>query len=138
MDDCLEALKREFSEEPYAKMFGIEILQLEPGHATLKMKTSEMMNNLFGATHGAAIFSLVDATFELTVNSHGTVAVALSVNMNYLNAPLPGEWLQAEGREINRSRRISACQISVTGQDGRPIAACQCLAYRKKDRLPFL
>jgi acyl-CoA thioesterase len=138
MDDCLAALMREFSEEPYARTFGIEIIELEAGHAILKMKTSEMMNNLFGATHGAAIFSLVDATFELTVNSHGTVAVALSVNMNYLNAPIPGECLQSEGREINRSRRISACQISVTGEDGRPIATCQCLAYRKKDQLPFL
>ena len=138
MDQCLEALEKQFCEEPYAKIFGIEIVELEAGHAILMMLTSEKMNNLLGTIHGAAIFSLVDATFELTVNSHGTVAVALSVNMNYINAPLPGERLQAEGREINRSRKISACQISVTGEDGRLIATCQSLAYRKKDKLPFL
>jgi acyl-CoA thioesterase len=138
MDQCLTALNRQFCEEPYAKSFGIEIVELEEGHAILRMSTSEKMNNLLGTIHGAAIFSLVDATFELTVNSHGTVAVALSVNMNYINAPLPGEMLQAEGREINRSRKISACQISVTGEDGRLIATCQTLAYRKKDKLPFL
>jgi acyl-CoA thioesterase len=138
MDQCLEALEKQFCEEPYAKIFGIEIVELEAGHAILMMLTSAKMNNLLGAIHGAAIFSLVDATFELTVNSHGTIAVALSVNMNYINAPLPGEILQAEGREINRSRKISACQISVTGEDGRLIATCQTLAYRKKDKLPFL
>lgn len=138
MDQCLEALANQFCEEPYAKSFGIELVELEAGHAILRMLTSEKMNNLLGTIHGAAIFSLVDATFELTVNSHGTVAVALSVNMNYINAPLPGELLQAEGREINRSRKISACQISVTGEDGRLIATCQTLAYRKKDKLPFL
>jgi acyl-CoA thioesterase len=138
MDQCLEALKKQFCEEPYAKSFGITLVELEAGHAILRMLTSEKMNNLLGTIHGAAIFSLVDATFELTVNSHGTVAVALSVNMNYINAPLPGEILQAEGREINRSRKISACQISVTGEDGRLIATCQTLAYRKKDKLPFL
>jgi acyl-CoA thioesterase len=138
MDQCLEALEKQFCEEPYAKIFGIEIVELEAGYAILRMLTSEKMNNLLGTIHGAAIFSLVDATFELTVNSHGTVAVALSVNMNYINAPLPGEILQAEGREINRSRKISACQITVTGEDGRLIATCQTLAYRKKDKLPFI
>lgn len=119
-------------------MFGIRIVELEAGRALLMMKTSENMNNLFGTTHGAAIFSLVDAAFELAVNSHGTVAVALGANMNYLSAPLAGESLQAEGREVNRSRKISACHISVTGEDGRLIATCQALAYRKKDKLPFL
>ena len=138
MDQCLTALEKRFLEEPYASIFGIRIVELEAGRALLKMKTSEKMNNLFGTTHGAAIFSLVDAAFALAANSHGTVAVALSVNMNYLSVPLAGESLQAEGREVNRSRKISACQITVTGEDGRLIATCQALAYRKKDKLPFL
>ncbi len=138
MDQCLAVLEKRFCEEPYAKMFGIRIVELEAGRALLMMKTSENMNNLFGTTHGAAIFSLVDAAFELAVNSHGTVAVALGANMNYLSAPLAGESLRAEGREVNRSRKISACHISVTGEDGRLIATCQALAYRKKDKLPFL
>jgi len=138
LDQCLATLEKRFLEEPYANIFGIRIVELEAGRALLKMKTSENMNNLFGTTHGAAIFSLVDAAFELAVNSHGTVAVALGVNMNYLSAPLAGERLQAEAREVNRSRKISACHISVTGEDGRLIATCQALAYRKKDKLPFL
>ena len=97
MDQCLAALKKHFQEEPYARIFGIEIVELEEGRALLKMQTSSRMNNLFGMIHGAAIYSLLDAAFELAVNSHGTVAVALSVNVNYLNAALPGEMLQAGG-----------------------------------------
>ncbi len=138
MDRCLNALKRHFEEEPYARMFAIEVASLEEGRALLRMKTTPEMNNLFAMTHGAAIYSLVDAAFELAVNSHGTVAVAISVNMNYINAPKVGEILQAEGREVNASRKIAACEITVTGEDGRLIAACQALAYRKKEALPFL
>lgn len=137
-DSCLDVLKKRFSEEPYAKSFGIGIIDLEEGRSLLGMRTSPNMDNIFGCTHGAAIFSLIDAAFELAVNSHGTVAVALGVNVNYLNAPLPGELLRAEGRETNRSRKISACQITVTGEDERLIATCQALAFRKKDQLPFL
>jgi len=138
LQECLAALEKHFAQEPYARIFGIRIVELEEGRALLEMKTTASMNNLFGMTHGGAIFSLVDAAFELAVNSHGTVAVALGVNMNYLNAPLPGESLRAEGREVNRSRKISACQITVTGEDGRLVATCQAMAYRKKDTLPFL
>lgn len=138
MDQCLAALKDHFLEEPYARIFGIEIVELEEGRALMQMQTSQRMNNLFGMIHGAAIYSLLDAAFELAVNSHGTVAVALSVNVNYLNAALPGETLFAEARETNLSRKISACDIRVTGKDGRLVASAQALAYRKKDRLPFL
>ena len=138
MDRCLNALKRHFEEEPYARMFAIEVASLEEGRALLRMKTTPEMNNLFAMTHGAAIYSLVDAAFELAVNSHGTVAVAISVNMNYINAPKVGEILQAEGREVNASGKIAACEITVTGEDGRLIATCQALAYRKMEALPFL
>ena len=138
MNSCLEALKRRFAAEPYAHAFGITVIDLEEGRALLQMKTDESMNNIFDCTHGAAIYSLIDAAFELAVNSHGTVAVALGVNVSYLSGPRPGEVLQAQGREINRSRKIAACQIDVTGEDGRLIATCQALAYRKKEPLPFL
>ncbi|MGB7545453.1 MAG: hotdog fold thioesterase, partial [Methanothrix sp.] len=111
MNSCLEALKERFSAEPYIRAFGISVVDLEEGRAVLQMKTNENMNNMFDCTHGAAIYSLMDAAFELAVNSHGTVAVALGVNVNYLNAPHPGEVLVAEGREVNRSRKIAACQI---------------------------
>jgi len=138
MDQCLMALREKFAQEPYAQIFGIEIEELEAGHAVLKMRTRDEMNNLFGTVHGAAIYSLLDAAFELTVNSHGTVAVALGVSVNYLSPARSGETLQAEGRETNRSRKISSCDIRVTGEDGRLVATCQALAYRMRDRLPFL
>jgi len=138
MRDFLKALEEGFRKEPYAQIFGIEIVELEPGRALVRMETTEKMNNIFKMTHGAAIYSLIDAAFELTVNSHGTVAVALSVNVSYINAADPGEVLLAEGKEVNRSSRISTCEIRVTGEGGKLIAMCQTLAYRKKDPLPRL
>lgn len=138
MSDSLKALEAAFRKEPYAQIFGLEIVEIEPGRAVVRMKTTQKMNNIFEMVHGAAIYSLIDAAFELTVNSHGTVAVALSLNVSYLNAAAPGEVLQAEGKEVNKSPRISACEIRVTGEGGRLVAICQTLAYRKKDPLPFL
>ncbi len=138
MVDCIQALKEHFGKEAFAGIFGVQIVELEPGRAVVRMETSDKMNNIFDGTHGAAIYALIDSAFELCVNSHGTVAVALGVSVNYLSAAGPGETLIAEGREVNRSARISACEIRVTDGAGRLVATCQALAYRKKDALPFL
>lgn len=138
MKDALQALESRFQEEAYAQIFGIRIVELEPGKAVVKMEADERMSNIFDSIHGAAIFSLIDSAFELTVNSHGTVAVALSVNVSYLNAARAGATLFAEGRELNMSRKISACEIRVTDEAGRLIATASALAYRKADPLPFL
>jgi len=45
------------------------------------------MENMFGMAHGGAIFSLIDAAFEVASNSHGTMAVALNMNVYYLAPP---------------------------------------------------
>ncbi|MGA9099392.1 MAG: PaaI family thioesterase [Methanotrichaceae archaeon] len=138
MDDVLKSLAENFEKEPYARLLGIQLEELEQGRALVKMNLSEDFNNIFGATHGGTIFSLMDAAFELTVNSHGTVAVALNVSVNYINPVSAGETIYAEGMEVSRSNRISTCKIDVKGGDGRVIATCQAMAYRKKDKLPFL
>lgn len=137
-DDVLKAFAKHFQDEPYAKLMGIQLSELTPGRAIVKMELSDNKNNIFGMTHGGAIFSLMDAAFELAVNSHGTVAVALNVSVNYISPAFPGETIHAEAREESRSNRISTCDISVRGGDGRLIATCQAMAYRKKDKLPFL
>ncbi len=136
VNPVLQVLTERFAQEPYARWFGIEIVQLEPGRARVKMRTSETMKNLFGSVHGGGVYSLLDAAFELAVNSHGTVAVALNVNVSYTCAAVPGETLIAECKEISRSRKISTCEGRVTGEDGRLVATCHALAYRKEEASP--
>ena len=98
-------------------MMGLKLVEVGPGIALVELKLSENTKNIFGATHGAAVFSLIDGAFEVAANSHGTVAVALNVNVSYINPSTPGE---------------------VKNDKGDLIATCQAMAYRKKDPLPFL
>jgi acyl-CoA thioesterase len=119
-------------------MMGMKLIEIGPGKSLVELKLSEQTKNIFGVTHGAAVFSLIDGAFEVAANSHGTVAVALNVNVSYINSSTPGETLQAEAREVSRSRRISSYRIDVKNDKEELIATCQAMAYRKKDPLPFL
>lgn len=138
MDETLEAIRRWFDREPFAKMMGMRLEEIGQGYALVELKLAEQMMNIFGTTHGGAVFSLIDGAFEVAANSYGTVAVALNVNVSYINPSAFGDTLRAEAREVSRSRRISTYLIQVKNDKGELIASCQAMAYRKKDPLPFL
>ncbi|HUU41849.1 MAG TPA: hotdog fold thioesterase, partial [Desulfatiglandales bacterium] len=96
------------------------------------------MANIFNMTHGGAIFSLVDEAFEISCNTHGTVAVALNMTISYHRSPEREGVLRAESREIHRSSKTATYDIKVTQGEDVLIASCQAMAYRKKEKLPFL
>ena len=132
-----EILKRS-KDEPYAQLLGMTTLEVSPGHALVEMKYEPSMKSLLGAMHGGAIFSLIDDAFEFGANSHGTLAVALNMNITFMAMPKAGSTLRAECREINVTNRTGTYEIMVTDDSGTKIALCQALAYRKKDPLSFL
>ncbi|MGZ3569765.1 MAG: PaaI family thioesterase, partial [Thermodesulfobacteriota bacterium] len=85
-----EAIFRKVEKEPFAQKFGIKLLDLDDGYSKVEMKFTPDMENIFGFIHGGALFALIDEAFETASNSHGTVAVALSMNITYVSSPSPG------------------------------------------------
>ena len=133
-----DAIIKRVREEPYAKKLGIELIELDEGYSKVKMTFKEDMENIFGMVHGGAIFSLIDEAFETAANTHGTVAVALSMNITYIKPVSAGDVLYAEAKEMSLSGRIGTYVINVENERGDLIALCQALVYRKKHELPFL
>jgi acyl-CoA thioesterase len=139
MDEAIKkAIFHQIEQEPFAEKFGIRLVALEPGYSRVEMHFTPDMQNIFGMAHGGAIFALIDAAFETACNSHGTMAVALNVNINYLAAPAPGAKLIAEARELHLTRKTGNYDIKVKEGNGSLIAVCQALAYRKGVPLPFV
>ena len=137
-EEVFEAIRKRVAEEPYAKKLGLVLVEVDEGYALVEMKFTEDMENVFGMAHGGAIFSLIDEAFGAAANSHGTVALALNVNVTYIQPPSPGETLRAMAVEVDRSETASTCEIRVLGEDGQLIATAQATGYRKKEKLPFL
>ncbi len=136
--EVADAIWRRVAEEPYARKLGLKLVKLEPGYALVEMALGGDMANIFETAHGGAIFSLIDEAFEISCNSHGTVAGALSMTITYHKPPTKGAILRAESREIYRSRNTATYDIRVTENESIPIASCQALAYRRQEKLPFL
>ncbi|MBN2468316.1 MAG: hotdog fold thioesterase, partial [Deltaproteobacteria bacterium] len=87
--------------------------------------------------HGGAIFTLADLAFAVAANSHGTVAVAVSVTISFLKA-VTGGTVTAEAREVSLNPKLASYSVTVTDENGTVIALFQGMAYRKKEKLPLL
>jgi acyl-CoA thioesterase len=136
--NVLEAIKKMVANEPYARKLGIQLIKVEPGYALVEMDVTDDVANINNITHGGAIFSLIDEAFEISSNSHGTIAVALNMTVSFHRAPKKGEVLRAESKEIHLSRRTATYDIKVTEGEERLVASCQAMVYRKQEKLPFL
>jgi len=138
VDEVIQSIERQVQKEKFARKLGLRLIKLEPGHAIVEMELREELTNIFGMTHGGAIFSLIDEAFEVSCNTHGTVAVALSMTITFHRATDQKSRLRAESVEIHRSAKTGTYEIKVTNEHNELIASCTALAYRKKERLPFL
>ncbi len=138
MDDTRkQAFEKKVSEEAFSRLLGIRLVDVSEGYALCEMHYTDAMDNIHNMAHGGAIFSLVDEAFEISSNSHGTMAVALNMNITYVKPAVKNSMLQAESKEISRGRRTASYYITVNDEAGL-VAVCQALVYRKDDEIEFL
>jgi acyl-CoA thioesterase len=133
-----QAIFRQVENEPFARKFGLKLVALEEGYSRVEMDFSADMENIFGMAHGGALFAVIDEAFETASNSHGTMAVALNMNVTYISSPAPGSRLTAEAREFSQTSKTASYDIKVFDGKNTLIASCQALVYRKGQPLPFL
>ncbi|MGH9009532.1 MAG: hotdog fold thioesterase [Acidimicrobiia bacterium] len=86
--------------------------------------------NFVGSVHGGALFSLADAALGVASNSWGRLCVALTVEAQFLSAPV-GDVLVATAVERARTRRTAAYSIDLISEDdGSLRAAFQAMVFR--------
>jgi acyl-CoA thioesterase len=124
--DGMERIKKFFQEnDRLAQALGIELLEVGDGTATARMTVGKQHLNAASSGHGGATFSLADFAFAAAVNSHGRLAVAIQTSISFVRAPLEGDVLTAEAREIALHPKLAVCDVSVRDQSGVLVASFQ-------------
>lgn len=113
LDGNRAALEAVLLEDPFAAHLGSEVTGWGGGWARAALRVAPEHTNLAGIVHGGVTFSLGDLVFAVSSNSWGRLAVALTVEVQYLAAVEPGAWLVAESRERHRTKRTGAYLIEV-------------------------
>lgn len=130
MTEVAPDLRARLQSDPWTRSMGIEYLDLRPGACRVGLTLQPHMLNHLGTPHGAVIFGLADAAFAAAANSHGRTAFALTMSISFLAAAPPGARLVAEARQRKQGRRVGFYDVTVSTEDGGPVALLQCVAHR--------
>ncbi|HPS56095.1 MAG TPA: PaaI family thioesterase [Sedimentisphaerales bacterium] len=129
----MEKLKKHFEQyDRFAKLCGIELLEVGSGKSKARMKIREQHLNGVGTVHGGAIFTLADFAFALAGNSSGKVAVAVNVSISFMKAVSNG-FLTAQAWEVTKNPKLGTYTVEIKDDADDVVAIFQGLAYRKKE-----
>lgn len=101
---------------------GMTIVEVGEGTATLRMTVQPHHTNGHGQCHGGITFSLADSAFAFACNSRNRSTVAQHSAITHLAPGRTGDVLTATARELGLSGRNGIYDVTVTNQDGTPIA----------------
>ena len=118
-----------------SQALGMELLEVRPGYARLRMLVRPEMTNGHGICHGGFIFLLADSTFAYACNSHGQRAVAVGAEIHFLASAHEGDLLVAEGVERHLGGRSGLYDMLVVDQNERQVALFRGRSTTIKGRL---
>lgn len=106
---------------PFAKLLGIEVDSLDPGHAVLSMQMRDDLKRNGGIAHGGAVATLIDSAMAFAIvqllgeNEH-TVTVDLTIH--YLR-PLSEGSARASARVVRAGRRVITVSAELFDEEGK-------------------
>jgi acyl-CoA thioesterase len=122
-------ITEKFEKDYFAKLLGIEIIEIECGFARVRMTITEQMLNSLGKTHGGALFAAADFALAVASNSYGEAAVSTNVSINYIKASSKGSVIDAVATEESRTRKTGLYRIEVVDETGRKLALAHGSVY---------
>lgn len=118
------------AKDEFSRWLGVEVLELRPGYAKVKMKVRKEMLNGFHVAHGGITFSLADSALAFASNSHGRVSMSIENGMAYTTKVLEGDVLTAETSEEHLGKTISVYSIRVSRADGAKVGVFRGTVFR--------
>lgn len=125
-DNCLKFVRN----DRFAKLVGIELLEVDKGCAVAQMKVEEKHLNGVDLVQGGAIFTLADYAFAAAANSKGFVTLGINASISYFKSPR-GKVITAKAREVSPGRKICGFEVDIFDENGDLVAKFSGLGYVK-------
>lgn len=112
-----------------SQLLGMQLEDVAPGRARLRMRVREEMLNGHGTCHGGYLAVLADSAFAFACNTGDDVTVAAGFDIEFAAPAHLGDELVADAAERVRYGRSGLYDVTVTKEDGTVIAE-----YRGRSR----
>jgi len=106
-----------------SRALGMELLEVAPGRARLRMTVRPDMVQGHGTCHGGVLFSFCDSAFAFACNSAGEVTVGSSAEITWVAPAHVGDVLVADAEEEIRYGRSGVTRVRVTRESDGVLVA---------------
>jgi acyl-CoA thioesterase len=121
-DFCERGVRAMWAQDTASAALGMELVDVGPGRARLRMPVTQSMVNGHATAHGGLVFTLADSAFAVACNTHGVVTVASGADITFVAPARLGDVLLAEAVEQATFGRSGVTDVRVTNQDGDLVA----------------
>ncbi|ACY48440.1 PaaI family thioesterase [Rhodothermus marinus] len=118
--------------DAFSRWLGIEVLEVTPGRAVVRMTVRPEMLNGFAVAHGGIAFALADSALAFASNTCGMVTMTLESSIFFATPVRAGDVLTATAEETSAGNRVALYDVVVTRADGTRVAFVRGTAYRTK------
>ena len=101
------------AKDAFSRWLGIEVLDVRPSGATVRMEVRPEMQNGFGVCHGAIPFALADSALAFASNTHGNITLSIENSITYPKAIAVGDVLTATADEESATKRLAFYRVAV-------------------------
>lgn len=111
-----------WTDDHASRGLGLELVEVGPGMARVRMVVRADMVNGHGICHGGFIFTVADCAFSYACNAYNHRAVASGADISFLAPAHLGDILESVGHVRLQGRRSGIYDIEVANQEGKTIA----------------
>lgn len=130
-----EELLKRFQDDRFAtEVVGIEIVEIRPGYAKVKLDVQPRHFNAVGIAQGGVYFTLADFAFAVASNTQEEeTTVSIESGMSFFK-PTTGGTLYAEARMLSRSRSLQSFEVPITNEKDELVARFYGRGFVRKKR----
>ena len=119
--------------DSYTAWLQAELLQIDTGSCSLRMKVLPDMCNGFRLCHGGVTFAFADSCFAFACNSHGRHAVSVESSISHTSPAQEGDILIAVAEEQQLSNRLAVYYVRVYNEvNEKTVALFKGTCFRKE------
>lgn len=123
------------AKDAFSRRMGMEVVEVRPRAATVRMAVTGAMLNGFGVCHGGVTFALADSALAFASNTHGSVTMSIENSITYPKGIREGDVLVAAAEEESAGNRLAFYKVTVSREAGEVVALFRGTVY--KTNKPF-
>lgn len=124
------AVNKMLKDDGFSAWLGIELVEVHPGKAIVRMKVRKEMLNGFNICHGGIPYSLADTALAFASNTRGMISLSIENSITYLTKLHEGDIITAKAEEISAGSKIAVYNVTVQKEDGHKAAYFKGLVYK--------